>query len=285
MGYNVLRYAGGEDAPDFHTDRIPPLSFNYLGEMDEGSPEEETQFRAAHIDTGEAVSPRNTEGSGFSINCLTRGGVFTLTVDHDPAEFDPGQAGEIAGGILEEMRRIVTFLSETNASMTTASDLGETEWSEEEFEAVTADFESRGERVERIYPLLPMQEGMLLRHLQDPEAWAYRLVDIFEMDWVPTEAQLRHVLDRMGAKHEVLRTSIVYKNVSVPRQAIIDRPLGLAMADLTAEADPEAAVKRLREEILTHGYDLQDKPLFGLTCAKVSDSRCYLVQAQHHIIT
>ena len=54
--------------------------------------------------------------------------------------------------------------------MTTASDLGETEWSEEEFEAVTADFESRGERVERIYPLLPMQEGMLLRHLQDPEA-------------------------------------------------------------------------------------------------------------------
>ena len=285
VGYNVLRYAGGEDAPDFHTDRIPPLSFNYLGEMDEGSPEEETQFRAAHIDTGEAVSPRNTEGSGFSINCLTRGGVFTLTVDHDPAEFDPGQAGEIAGGILEEMRRIVTFLSETNASMTTASDLGETEWSEEEFEAVTADFESRGERVERIYPLLPMQEGMLLRHLQDPEAWAYRLVDIFEMDWVPTEAQLRHVLDRMGAKHEVLRTSIVYKNVSVPRQAIIDRPLGLAMADLTAEADPEAAVKRLREEILTHGYDLQDKPLFGLTCAKVSDSRCYLVQAQHHIIT
>ena len=57
------------------------------------------------------------------------------------------------------------------------------------------------------------------------------------------------------------------------------------MADLTAEADPEAAVKRLREEILTHGYDLQDKPLFGLTCAKVSGSRCYLVQAQHHIIT
>ena len=30
---------------------------------------------------------------------------------------------------------------------------------------------------------------------------------------------------------------------------------------------------------------MQDKPLFGLTCTKVSDSRCYLVQAQHHIIT
>ena len=285
VGYNVLRYVSGEEALDFHSDRIPPLCFNYMGEMDEGSPEEEKQFRAAPVDTGEDISPRNTEGPGFSINCLTRDGEFTLTVDHDPTEFDPGQAERIAVGILEEMRWIASYLAETDAPVTTASDLGETEWSAEEFEAVTAAFESRGERVERIYPLLPMQEGMLLRHLQEPEAWAYRLVDIFEMDWVPTEAQLRHVLDRMGSKHEVLRTSILHKNVSVPRQAIIDRPLGLAMADLTAEADPEAAVKRLREEILTHGYDLQDKPLFGLTCAKVSDSRCYLVQAQHHIIT
>jgi bacitracin synthase 3 len=285
VGYNVLRYVGGKDALNFHTDRIPPLCFNYLGEMDEGSPEEEKQFRPANIDKGDDISPRNTEGPGLSINCLTRGGVFTLTIDYDTAESDPGQAERIAGGILEEMRQIAGYLSETHESMTTASDLGETEWSAEEFEAVMADFESRGEGVERIYPLLPMQESMLLKHLQEPEAWGYRLVDIFEMDWVPTQAQLRHVLDRLGTKHEVLRTSILYKNVSVPRQAIIDRPLGLAMVDLTADADPEASVKRLREEILTHGYDLQDKPLLSLTCAKVSDSRCYLVQAQHHIIT
>ncbi|MER2182807.1 MAG: amino acid adenylation domain-containing protein, partial [Clostridia bacterium] len=286
VGYNVLRYLGGEDALSFHTDRIPPVCFNYMGEMDEGSSEEaEKQFRSTSVDPGDDISPLNIEGPGLNINCLTKDGVFSLTLDHDLAAADPARAENIALGILEEMRQIMAFLSAAEAPLTTASDLGETEWSEDEFEAITSDFASRGQRVERIYPLLPMQESMLLKHLQEPESWAYRLVEIFEMDWVPTQAQLRHVLDRLGSKHEVLRTSILHKNVSIPRQAVVDRPLGLAMADLTAEADPEAAVKRLREEILTHGFDLQDKPLFSLTCAKVSDSRCYLIQAQHHIIT
>ena len=285
VGYNVLRYVGGEDTLDLHTDKIPPVGFNYLGEMDEGSSEEDMQFRSAHIDTGNDISQQNTEGPGLNINCLTRDRVFTLTIDYDLADYDPEQAGRIAERILEEMRQIIEYISTTDVSMTTASDLGETEWSEKEFEEITAEFENRGERVERIYPLLPMQESMLLKHLQEPESWAYRLVDIFEMDWVPTQTQLRHVLDRLGSKHEVLRTAILHKNVSVPRQAIIDRELGLAMVDFTSEADVKTALKRLREDILTHDFDLQDKPLFSLICAKDSNSHCYVILAQHHIIT
>ena len=147
-----------------------------------------------------------------------------------------------------------------------------------------ADFASRGERVERIYPLLPLQEGMLLKHLSEPESWAYRLVSIFEMEGLPSEEQLRRTLERLCEKHEVLRTAIIHKNVSIARQAIVDRQPGLAMADLSGEGDPEAAVLRLREEILTHGFDLQDRPLFGLTCAKKDSTHCYLVIAAHHII-
>ncbi|MBQ9616106.1 MAG: AMP-binding protein, partial [Selenomonadaceae bacterium] len=42
--------------------------------------------------------------------------------------------------------------------------------------------------------------------------------------------------------------------------------------------------KRLREEILADGFDLEKKPLFHLTCAKKDGESCYLLLAVHHII-
>ena len=88
-------------------------------------------------------------------------GCFSLHLAYARNVYDRDTAQRFAQGILDEMQGIVSFLKEYDGSRLTATDLGENEWSEEEFEAVLAGFAERGERIERIYPLLPMQEGML----------------------------------------------------------------------------------------------------------------------------
>ncbi|MBQ7477703.1 MAG: amino acid adenylation domain-containing protein, partial [Selenomonadaceae bacterium] len=284
VGYNVLRFIEGEKKVEFTSDFAAQIGFNYLGDMSVEEREGDSHFTGSRIDTGESFSRKNVFGPDLSINCLVMNGSFRLDLSYAQSLWDSEKARQFARGILAEMEDIASFLKEYDGSRLTATDLGENEWSEVEFEAVLARFAERGERIERIYPLLPMQEGMLLKHVTEPESWAYRLVSIFEMDWVPEESQLRRALDRLGKKHEVLRTAILHENVSVPRQAIVDRPLGLAMRDLSGEADPEAAVKRLREEILSGGFDMEKKPLFSLTCAKKDGESCYVVLAVHHII-
>ena len=166
----------------------------------------------------------------------------------------------------------------------TATDLGETEWTDAEFLHVSHEFEQRGEHLQRIYPLLPMQESMLLKHLQEPESWAYRQVNIFEMNTLPTEEQLRQALDRLAERHEVLRTAIIHDGVTAYRQAIVDRKLGLRMTDVSSAVDQRAAVMQLREDILNHDFDLQRKPLMEVVCAKRSSNSCYLLVVTHHII-
>ena len=56
------------------------------------------------------------------------------------------------------------------------------------------------------------------------------------------------------------------------------------MIDISGETDPESAVERIREDILTGGFDLQRKPLAQLYCAVASKDSCFLIVAVHHAI-
>ena len=294
FGYNVLRFIQSAKTSPNPAEGIDPeltaqVGFNYLGDMGAEENDGVRFFADTDIPAGPDISPQNCYGPDIAINCFVQGGCFRLMMDFNRDLYAEKQAQEFADGILLQMGEITKYLSSDIPAAVTATDLGEKEWSEEEFETVTADFASRGETLERIYPLLPMQEGMLLKAVSEPESHAYRMADVFELDGNPTEEMLRRALDRLGRKHEVLRTAIIHEGVTIPRQAIVDRKLGLQMIDLSTDADAkgtdaEEAVMRIREDILTNGFDLQRKPLFSVTCVKLQEGRCYLIAAVHHII-
>jgi bacitracin synthase 3 len=96
---------------------------------------------------------------------------------------------------------------------------------------------------------------------------------------------LRHTLDYLAEKHEVLRTAILYDGVSQPCQAIVSRQLGLEMLDLTNEPDIESAAARIHQEQLHRPLSLTDDALFRIVCMKTGDNSCQLLVFMHHIIT
>lgn len=287
VGYNVLAYLPGKKFLAFEKRHLPKIIFNYLGDV--AGREEQGKYFSPDSKDGFATgldyqSERNCDGPDLSINCLIDGGCFSLHLGYNAGIYDEGTARAFAEGILEEIGRLEAYLAGVAEPVVTASDLGETAWSEAEFTAVLEEFAGRGERLERIYPLSPMQEGMLLSHVMEPTAPAYRLVDIYALDFLPAEEELRLALDALAAKHEVLRTVIIHKGVSLPRQAVTSRRPGLEMRDLSGEQDILAAALAIRDELLEKGYDLQKKPLFRVICAKTSENSCYLIMVTHHII-
>ena len=285
LGYNILRYIEGQQPVAFDCDHVAQIGFNYLGEMDgETPPDAGTAFFTMQDYGSDTPAQRDMSGPDIAINCEISGGIFTLTLDYNADKYPTAASEQFAHDILAEINTLTQYLASHQEQEVTATDLGETEWTDEQFEHVVDDFATRGERLQRIYPLTPMQEGMLLKHLQEPTSWAYRLISIYEADVVPTEEQLRRALDRLAAKHEVLRTAIIHEGVEQYRQAIVDRQLGLQMVDFRHEKDPEAAIKALRADMLTNGYDLQRRPLLQVVCARKSDDSCYLLIATHHII-
>ena len=288
VGYNILAFVPGEPEVSLQTDRAPLMVFNYLGDVS-GERAEGEYFEPDSADGFSAgldySAPRNHDGGDLAINCLIDGGKFTLWLDYNSERFTAEQARAFAEEILRRITALGAFLdSRKEALPPTASDLGETEWSPETFAAVVKAFAVRGERIRRIYPLTPMQEGMLLEHVAHPESLAYRLIDIYECEKPQEEAQLRRAIDALSAKHEVLRTAIIHKGVSPYRQAITDRVLPLRIVETAGEEDPFERAKRIRLEILHDGYDLQDRPLTQFVYVK-GERKQYLLFVTHHIIT
>ena len=294
MGYNILAFVEGTPETSFQTALAPMVIFNYLGDVS-GEREMGGYFTPDSADGFSAgldyYDLRNHDGSDLVVNCLVDGGRFTLWLDYSSARFTEGQARAFAESILNNILVLGRFLNaQTEALQRTASDLGETEWSPEEFERIVSEFASRGETLQRIYPLTSMQEGMLLEHISHPESRAYRLIDIYECARPLDDCRLRHAVDELARRHEALRTAIIYKGISPFRQAIVDRRLPLTVVDLTQSADPFAEAQKIRLELLDNSYDLQDKPLTRFVYCKTAQGGTsapggYLIFATHHIVT
>ena len=283
-GYNVLRFIPGTPEVRMEKNRWPIIGFNYLGEIDSEQRGDSLFETAEGISTGEEIAKENLFGPHLMINCLVENGQFRLFLQYNKAAADEARMLDFAGSYVRELERIAEYLNRMEEPVRTASDLGEMAWSDSEFNAVMKDFASRGETLERIYPLTPMQEGILLKYLSEKDSWAYRLVTVIKLDIVPDTERLVRGMNKMLEKHPVLRSAIVYDGVSEYRQAVTNRKAHVETVDLTGEADKEAAVLALRRQILTNNYELQRKPLMQLICAKTGENESYMLFATHHII-
>ena len=283
VGYNVLRYLSSDTA--YSTGQCALIGFNYLGEMSAKDSNDGAPFTAmTEISAGDDFAPQNVFGPDISINCSVTDGQLEASLAYNTALFTQEQASQLLNGMMESLREITVHTADMKDVEVTATDLGEYEWTDEEFQKVYSHFIQMGTPLQRIYPLSPMQEGMALKFMMEPDSLAYRLVSRFALDILPTEEQMRYTLDQLGAKHEVLRTSLIYRGVEQYRQAIVDRPLELEMRDVTASENKETAMVTLYRAEQQRGFDMQDQSLFRIVCVKTSETTCEILLAVHHII-
>ena len=281
VGYNILRFFN-EDV-NYDTNKCALIGFNYLGEMD-GKGNEDAAFSAmTEISCGEDFSPLNVFGPDLSINCSVVNGELAASLAYNNKMYTEEQAQKLLNGMMSALQEI-TAHTRAKEKEVTATDLGEYEWSDKDFQKIYNNFAEKGTPLQRIYPLSPMQEGIMLKFMLEPDSLAYRLVSRMALDVVPTEEQLRYALDQLAAKHEVLRTSIIYRETELYRQAIVDRKLGLEIRDITSSADKERTMVAMYKAEQQRGFDMEYDPLFRIICVKTSENTSEILLAVHHII-
>ncbi|HEX5081516.1 MAG TPA: condensation domain-containing protein, partial [Blastocatellia bacterium] len=141
--------------------------------------------------------------------------------------------------------------------------------------------------VEDIYPLSPMQQGMLFNHLYGPrsgigvEQISCRLRG--RLDVEAMKKAWRTVISR----HAVLRTAIAWEGLSEPHQVAlqhVDIPwTEMDWSHLPAE-EQKAGLDRLLKEDRASGFDVSTAPLMRLGLIRLGEDQYHFMWSHHHLL-
>lgn len=141
--------------------------------------------------------------------------------------------------------------------------------------------------MEKIYPLSPMQEGMLLQYLMDHDSVAYCEQSSFTVKGDLNRELLEESFNRLIKRHEALRTVFIHEGVERPVQVVLNPgAIRVTYAEREGLTGPER-VKYLNDFELRDrqkGFNLTQAPLTRLAMIKLDDALFKVVWTFPHII-
>jgi len=143
--------------------------------------------------------------------------------------------------------------------------------------------------VEDIFPLAPLQGGLLFHSVYDPddEATPYVAQHVDELTGPLDASLLARAWQRVVDRHAALRTCFVWEDVNEPVQVVL-RAIEASFTDLdwgaSAPDDIAPMLERFTRRDRRRGFDLGQPPLHRVTLIRTGADTHLLVMTFHHLL-
>jgi amino acid adenylation domain-containing protein len=134
--------------------------------------------------------------------------------------------------------------------------------------------------IQDIYPLAPLQEGILFHHRLRGEGDAYVLPTLLRFDSRDRLDGFVRALDEVVARHDILRTSVHWEGLDAPVQ-VVWRHARVEIETLAAGPDAVARLEALADPRRVR-LDLGRAPLVRGCAARDTTNGRWLLQLLHH---
>ncbi|MBV9773995.1 MAG: AMP-binding protein, partial [Gemmatimonadetes bacterium] len=283
IGYGVLRWL----APDEEVRealRAQPraqVSFNYLGQVD-GSVSGDSLFGFAPEPAGRQMSPLCERPHLIDVLGVVEGGSLRLTLSYGAEVHRRETVERLAERLGAELRALIAHCTSPGAGGYTPSDFPLARVSQAQLDRVAGSARD----VEDVYPLSPMQQGMLFHTLMSPGEGAYVSQFGFQLlgdlDLPAFARAWRSAVER----HPALRGGFVWEGVDRPLQVVrADAELEVTCEDwrgLSGDEQEERRLAFLRAD-RARGFALERGPLMRLSLFRTADDAHELVWTHHQL--
>ena len=283
LGFGALRYLGDAQArAALAALPVPRITFNYLGQVDgsfAGHAGEAAFVAPASEHPGASQSIEAPLANWLSIDGQVYGGELTLGWRFSQDMFSTATVQALADDYARELAALVAHCTQAEYHSATPSDFPLAGLSQAQLDSLPMPLHA----IEDLYPLSPMQQGMLFHSLYEQGEGHYinqMRVDVHGLDVARFEQAWRDALGR----HDVLRASFV-STFEQPLQ-VIRKHVELPFVALDWRAQPalQGSLDHFAEADRERGFDLQQAPLLRLTVIRTDAQRYHLIYTSHHIL-
>jgi amino acid adenylation domain-containing protein/non-ribosomal peptide synthase protein (TIGR01720 family) len=295
IGYTLLRYVNDDTAALLRPYPADDIGFNFLGHFSFERPEPASGQDLTR-DSGWTPAPECAElvaapaadmptPSALELNALVTGtgddsrltALFTfatgaLTVDEVRALSRTWCAA------LRGLRNLV----ESGGRGLTPSDVPLVTVSQEELD----DWQRRFGRVSDVWPLTPLQDGLLYHTMIARSASeVYQTQFVFRLEGPVNPERLRAACRALLDRHPNLRVAFQPSATGEPVQIVVDDvPLPWRHLDLTGEADAATRLEEILAEERDARFHPDNPPLLRLTLVTIGPRHAELALTAHHVL-
>jgi amino acid adenylation domain-containing protein/non-ribosomal peptide synthase protein (TIGR01720 family) len=294
LGYGLLRYLGPEAiAAKLAAMPQAELIFNYLGQVDQVLPEG-APFRLAPESSGPAQSPEARRPHLLEVIGRVIGGRLTVRWTYSESRHHAATIEALAGSFLGSLRALIAHAAAKDAGGYTPSDFRRVRLAQSSVDALAAQAAAdapgevaRRKNVEDIYPLSPLQQGLLFHTMvsarQDTYVVQLRWTLTGKLDAPAFARAFQAVVDR----HAILRSAVAWERLDAPLQ-IVRRSVRLPVAELDLRGLPPqeqlARAERFAEDDRRRGFDVKRAPLLRVALIRLGEESHRLLWSMHHLV-
>ncbi|MFD6341692.1 amino acid adenylation domain-containing protein [Streptomyces sp. NPDC060131] len=268
----------------------PRISFNYHGQFDVVGRDEDGGrdgdnglYRAELPDAGGDRSGRERRSHLLDVVGGIQDGRLTFAWTYSPGLHREETVRRLADAFAAELAGFVAHCAEPGAGGCTPADFPLVALTQDEVDRLAGD----GRDVEDVYPLTPLQAGMLFHTLAEPDEAAYLEQFACVLDGVTDPDALARAWQRVVDRSDALRISVAWQEVERPVQVVRRHVrLPVRVVDWTGcpEAERAARVAGVLAEEREHGLDLGTAPLTRVLLARLPGGRTQVVWTFHHLL-
>ncbi|OEK07405.1 hypothetical protein A8C32_18400 [Flavivirga aquatica] len=288
IGYGVLRYLSPlEKNRSALSLPFEDIIFNYLGSFDKQiDSAQERLFDLANEKTGSNIGLSNKNPNKLAINSLVLKDSLEINWSYHEERYSEETIHKLADAYIDALHTIVTHCQSIEEPIKTISDYNlpaSVSYKKlQQFQSLAI----HPSTVSDIYPLSPLQEGLLFHSLyhEDPSAYVVQ----FQCDLVgyfSTSSFLKswsHLMEQ----HTILRTAIFTDHLEIPVQCVykkLEAPISvLDYRHFSKETLSSEITAFIEEDKQT--FQLDKGPLFKISLLKLEDNRTRMVFTNHHIL-
>ncbi|MDD0999147.1 amino acid adenylation domain-containing protein [Pseudomonas sp. TNT2022 ID1044] len=280
LGYGLLRYMG--DAQTQAALAALPqarVTFNYLGQFDQ-SFAEDALFTPAKESSGAAQSADAPLPNWLSVDGQVYGGELKLDWTFSRECFELREIEALAIDFRAELLALIDHCLSDGAGGVTPADFPLARLSQAQLDGLPVP----PAQIEDVYPLSPMQAGLLFHSLYESTSGAYVNQLSVEARGLDAERLCRAwqaVLD----SHAILRSSFHFPQGFEAPVQLVHRHLQLPLTclDWRGRDDQAHALAQLIDSERLQ-LDSTQAPLMRLTLVRLDDERQQLIYTHHHLL-